>query len=575
MSGPTIWSILGIAPTKDAKLIRRAYAEALKRTKPDDDAKAFALLRAAYERALRQALVVDRGEPWTATQDASASAAPGPRRIAENAQEPVPASSPSDLERLRSAFATLQRVVTAAQAPATEDMDAALEACLRSPALSNISVQLEFEAAVARFLLQTQPRTESLLGTVIEHWNWRLRQGSAPGDGLSTVVNLAENVNVLEQARASSPRTYLALTTPPRPALLWTQIVGSRLDSEVRDLLGRLRTELPRSLNPQALEWWSQFLTRPQPRPVLIRFAGVLAVLGTVVGAFAGLYVGPFARVLSDAWKGGVVGVLAGLAAIGLFLGLVDWPRYLLRIIRRTASRWITLGWAPAGLLLCLISGLVPSTTAITVIAFVLSIVLVLWAILMTPENAGLTADDPLRRVSAALFSNAPIAVWWALLAGAPEWAPTLAMWPVFSATLIAFAIGQPLLWREFLACLSRSQRQAARLGIAAIALGSIPVLLYSPGWFASWSRVLLAYLFCVVLTHRTAAVNLNVRQVKLRYYVSVGFAWILATQRAELSAGSLLPHIGALFMAGVVTVMVLCLDNEYKDNRGAAPAAA
>jgi hypothetical protein len=574
VSSPTIWSVLGIAPTKDATLIRRAYAAALKRTNPDDDATGFARLRAAYEQALRQALVVDRGEPPGPARDAGTPAAREPPRTPESRQGAAPASAPSDLDGLRSAFATLQRVVTAAQVPGTEDMHAALDACLRSPALGNISVQLQFEAAMARFLLATQPRTESLLGTVVEHWDWRLRQRSAAADGISAIVGLAENVNVLEEVRASSPRAYLAVTTPPRAVLLWTQIVAFRLDSAVRELLSRLRADLPKSVNPQALAWWSQFLTRPQPRPVLIRFAGVLAVLGTVVGAFVGLNVGSPDRVLSDASKGGVAGVLAGLAMIGLFLGLVDWPRYILRLTRRAASRWVTLGWAPTGLLLCLISGLCPTTTAIVVIAFVLSIALVLWAILMTPENAGITADDPLRRVGVALFTNAPVAVWWALLAGASEGAPTLAMWPVFSATVIAFAIGQPLLWREFLGGLSRKQRQLVRLGVAAIAMGSIPVLLSMPG-LASWSGVVLAYVFSVVLTHRTAAVNLNVRQAKLRYFVTGGFAWFLATQRGELSADSLLPDIGALFMAGVITVMVWCLDNESKDNPGAAPAVA
>jgi hypothetical protein len=224
--------------------------------------------------------------------------------------------------------------------------------------------------------------------------------------------------------------------------------------------------------------------------------------------------------------------------------------------------------------LLCLIAGLCPSTTPIIVIAFVLSIALVFWATLMTPETEELTADAVLRRAWVALFTNAPVVVWWALLTGAPEGAPTLAMWPVFAATLIAFAIGQPLLWSEFLGGLTRKRRQLARLGIAAIALGSIPVLLYLPG-LASWSGVVLAYVFSVVLTHRTAAVNLNVRQAKLRYFVTGGFAWFLATQRGELSAGSLLPDIGAFFMAGVVTVMVLCLDNESKDDPRAAPAAA
>jgi hypothetical protein len=574
VSTPTIWSILGIAPTKDAKVIRRAYAEALKRTNPDDDQKAFALLRAAYERALRQALEIVRSEQPTRTTGAGASAAREPPPVSESSQDAARAPPPRDLDELRSAFATLQRVVTAEHAPAGEDMRAALAACLASPALSNVSLQLEFEAAMARFLLQTQPRTESLLATVIEHWNWRLRQRFAAGDGIATVVSLAENVELLERVRASSPRTYLAVTKPPRPSLLWAQIVAFRLDSAVRDLLARLRTDLPRSLNPQALAWWSECLTQPRPRPALIRFAGVLAGLGAAVGAFVGLYSGSYERVLSDAWKGGVAGLLAGLAVTGSILGLAEWPRYLLRTTRRIASPWVTLGWAPAGLLSCLIASVCPVTTATVVSAWVLSVAIVYWTVLMMPDNTKVTEDALLRRVGGALFANAAVVVWWALLTAAPEAAPTRTMWPVFSATLVAFAIGQPLLWGEFLGGLSRERRQWARFAIAAVAVGLVPVLLYMPV-YSNWNGLLLACLFSVVLAHRTAAVDLTRPQAKVRYRVILGFALLFGVQRGDLSAGSALRDVGALFMAGVVCVMAQCLVNEPKSNPRAAPAAA
>jgi hypothetical protein len=572
VTNPTIWSILGIAPTQDPRLIRRAYAAALKRTNPDDDPKGFALLRAAYERALRQAREADRGDPPGAANDPGAPAAREPPRIPDNRPEASSASvsSPSDLDQLRSAFFSLQRLVTAAQVPDMEDMRAALEACIRSPALSNLSVQLEFEAAMARFLLQTQPRTEALLAAVIERWNWRLRLQSAEGgDAISAVVTLAENVNVLEAARASSPRAYLALTTPPRPALLWTQMVAYRLDCAVRDLMGRLRPELlPASVAPQALAWWSQFFARPRPRPALIRFAGVLAALGTLAGVVVGLY----QWVLSDVWKGALAGVLAGLALVGLFFGLVDWPRHFFRTTRRAASPWVTLGWAPAGMLMCLISGLCPATPAIILSAFALSFALVFWAMLMTPEGAEL-GERTLSLIWGRLLMNVPVAVWWLLLTGVPEAAPTFAMWPVFAATLIAFIVGQPLLRREF-AGLSREGRQSARFGIGAVAMGSIPALLYLPVR-PSWSGLLLAYLFSVVLAHRTAALNLSVNQVKLRYYLTVVPAWLLALNRNFLPDGSVLRDGGVLFMVGVVMAMAVCLYNEWRGIPDAASAAA
>lgn len=43
------WEVLGVEETCDAKAIRRAYATALKRTRPDEDAEGFQLLTDAYE----------------------------------------------------------------------------------------------------------------------------------------------------------------------------------------------------------------------------------------------------------------------------------------------------------------------------------------------------------------------------------------------------------------------------------------------------------------------------------------------------------------------------------------------
>ena len=48
----TIWTTLGIEPTKDVSAIKRAYAEKSKTCHPEEDPEGFMKLRQAYQAAL-------------------------------------------------------------------------------------------------------------------------------------------------------------------------------------------------------------------------------------------------------------------------------------------------------------------------------------------------------------------------------------------------------------------------------------------------------------------------------------------------------------------------------------------
>jgi hypothetical protein len=68
------WDTLGLAPTHDAIAIKHAYARALKRNRPDDDAVAYQALREAYDWAIawarRQTIALETDE--TTVEDAGA-----------------------------------------------------------------------------------------------------------------------------------------------------------------------------------------------------------------------------------------------------------------------------------------------------------------------------------------------------------------------------------------------------------------------------------------------------------------------------------------------------------------------
>ncbi|MCJ2184738.1 hypothetical protein MTR62_18885, partial [Novosphingobium sp. 1949] len=62
MTQPFPWSILGIAPTRERKAIRSAYARAIKAMDLDADVEGYARLRHARDVALQRAAAPETGE---------------------------------------------------------------------------------------------------------------------------------------------------------------------------------------------------------------------------------------------------------------------------------------------------------------------------------------------------------------------------------------------------------------------------------------------------------------------------------------------------------------------------------
>jgi hypothetical protein len=353
------WTVLGIEPTADVTAIRRAYAAVLKRTNPDDDPIGFATLRGAYEHVLARARASTNSSsppvpspalslPADTSPDSYAAAAPTPlgptldsgtaAALQDSPDAPADAASAAamheapDTNDLRARFLAFQHAVTAPEAPSPEALHELLEACLRAPALESLGVALEFEPVMVRFLAQTLPRTECLLNTVIERWQWRERPRTGASADINMLVAHADNLRKLDNLQYSEPRVHRALTRPPRAWLLWPQIMVFRLDTGVRSAFEELQGAAPSGIDPRALDWWMGFFHRPHLRPELVRFSANMSFL---VMWFTAHFSHDIAW--RDILLNGLYVCGAGFALAVLWLLLVDWPRYF-QMQRRHAA---------------------------------------------------------------------------------------------------------------------------------------------------------------------------------------------------------------------------------------------
>jgi hypothetical protein len=616
------WAVLGIEPTRDVTVIRRAYAAALRRTNPDDDPIGFATLRQAYELVLARArasggtsapallgapaalasqaipplapaapelqaapTLAPLAAPNSPTDAAlSSPAAPGPAvpdsRAARTPVSPAAAVAPNsladapsshetpDIDQLRAAFLVLQHAVTAPEAPSPEALHELLEACLRAPALENLGVRLEFESAMVDFLSQTLPRNQHLLDTVIERWRWRERRRLSASAGINALVAHADNLRRLEDLRVSAPRVYGALTRSPRAWGFWPQILVFRLDAAVRSELEEFQGTAPSGIDPRALAWWTTFFRAPRLRPSLWRLPLFLAFMAMLVTSLD-----PRAR-NGGFLVGGLLAGGAGMAVAVLWLLLVDWPRHFLTEARRGTQLGVRLGWAPACMVACLVAALLPDNWVAITAALAVTLALVLWSVAMAPDLTELGSTSLSRRAWGAVITNVPLAAWWLLLNTETPMPPTGAMSIVLAGTLVAVAFGQPLLWAEFQHGFSVGMRQRAHLslGMAALFLAG---LLYATPIASGGSHLLLMGLVILVIAQRTAAVNLNRMQVMIRHCLTVPSALVLAAHVAREDAASILQLGGMFFMLGVALSMGACFYSDRKASReeSASPA--
>ena len=221
------WSVLGLEPTADERVIRRAYAARLKATNPEDDPAGFMALREAFEEARYQAEMGyldlepesegDMAEPAAAPQSAGSSSddpvqearatQPAGQRdtILESANsvaapetcaaDPIPASDtspPGDAhdhcapdapaespeDDLRAAIARLQEQLWPERRKASiaanpwDTPESALEAVLNHPAMDAIDTYQRTEYTIGRMIQSSWPDHPTVARRATAFFGW-------------------------------------------------------------------------------------------------------------------------------------------------------------------------------------------------------------------------------------------------------------------------------------------------------------------------------------------------------------------------------------------------------------------
>lgn len=164
------WQILGLAPTDDARAIRRAYATRLKALDPDDRA-GFIDLRAALDAA---------NDGWWAADEEEV---PAELAVIAPAQEPTPyARAPDPLPippapTWRDEAAAIEALVWAGP-PAAPDQRREWDAALGARAdrmlqsIDGVAAGQEAERWLAELIVDAMPHADALIGVGMGRFGW-------------------------------------------------------------------------------------------------------------------------------------------------------------------------------------------------------------------------------------------------------------------------------------------------------------------------------------------------------------------------------------------------------------------
>lgn len=394
------WKVLGIARKSDRATIRRAYAQKLRVTNPEDDPQGFMALRQAYEAALqwvehdwaaededaevpRATVAVFAADSLEAGDDPVRPAEPDPEAEARAADH-------AELRRLTAAFEAALRGPWHGDAAA---LATKLDAILAAPALIEIAVRDSIENWLADLLADTIPRSDMILMPAIRAFGWE-REGKHP-HAAWRILRRIDEWRVIQALRGGDHALsagWNALTRGQAPD--WQRRISALrpgIAGQVRQLFDLAEYQVPgiaHSFDPQAVTWWRAYLDRP--RFGFVDLAAMLLAAGLALGFLLGAEA-PAMRV-----GAGLPLLLAAIAFPVIRLRVVmPWRRR--RELEDAEPGWLDDAWVILWLLAAAMLAIWPVTPAMAGTVIVLSVAGVLWMSVTCARDISLT--NPLSTV--------------------------------------------------------------------------------------------------------------------------------------------------------------------------------